>query len=259
MIMIENAHLTARFLALGLVILLCSAFLHAEVKGFQNRYFAEVDGSTWVLQLDPNMTFQSMITAKLQMGDTRNRYLLMGGLSKDQITGSYTPLMGSADIFRGERRFEIKRLSDNSLRLSLRDKNGEISQSLSFTANAERAPIDTAILGTWLTATEPAGSKAQPYSGQQWTIRFMDNGMLCQHRYTVDTRKTPLAQDPCLKAQEQRWKAVDGKVYTARNGNDWALEFSYRLMAGRMVVSYSGGKRVVATMAANLTLSADSR
>lgn len=257
--MIENTRFAAIFLAVGLGTLLCSAFLHAEVKGFQNRYFTEVDGSTWVLQLDPNTTFQSMITAKLQMGDTRNRYLLMGGLSKDQITGSYTPLMGSADTFRGERRFEIKRLSDNSLRLSLSDENGKISQSLSFTANAEQAPIDTAILGTWLTAPEPAGSKAKPYSGQQWTIRFMNNGTLCQHRYTVDTRKPPLAQDPCLKAPKQHWKAVDGKVYTAKNEDDWALQFSYRLMAGRMVVSYPGGKRVVANMAANLALSADSR
>jgi hypothetical protein len=38
-----------------------------------------------------------MITAKLKMGDTRSRYLLMAGLSKHQITSSYTPLMDRAE------------------------------------------------------------------------------------------------------------------------------------------------------------------
>jgi hypothetical protein len=45
MIMIENADLAARFLAVGLGILFCPAFIQAEAKGFQTRHFAEVDSS----------------------------------------------------------------------------------------------------------------------------------------------------------------------------------------------------------------------
>lgn len=259
MIMIEKAHFAARLLLSGLSTLLCSALLHAEVSGFQDRYFAEVDGSTWVLQLETNKTFQSMVTAKLQMGDTRNRYLLMGGLRNSQITGSYKPLMGNSDSFRGERRFEIKRLTEKTLRLTLNDENGKPNQNLNFTSNATQAPIDTAILGTWLTIAEPAGSLNKPYSGEQWAIRFIDDGTLCEDSYTVDTRKPQVQKDPCLTAQQRRWKAVDGKIYTANNNEDWAMQFNYRLMGERMVVSYPGGKRRVANMANDLKLSADNR
>ncbi|MFT6552799.1 MAG: hypothetical protein ACJA1I_002856 [Zhongshania marina] len=238
--------------------LFCASPLQAELNGFQDRYFADVDGSTWVLQLETNKTFQSMVTAKLQMGDTRNRYLLMGGVDNTQIKGSYKPLIGSSD-FGGERSFEIRRIDDSRLRLTLNDDKGKVKEQLTFTANSQLAPIDTAILGTWFTTAEPDGKLNQPYLGEQWTISFRDDGTLCEASYSVDTRKSQDPKDPCRNGAERRWKAVDGKVYTYDKNEEWAMQFNYRLMGGRMVVSYPGGKRRVANMAQNLKLSADNR
>ncbi|WP_269617579.1 hypothetical protein [Zhongshania sp. BJYM1] len=257
--MTKNSQHLAYLISGGLGFMMFSVLLHADVRGFQDRYFADVDGSTWVLQLETNKTFQSMVTAKLQMGGTRNRYLLIGGLKDSQITGSYKPLIGNTDTYKEERRFEINRLNENSLRLTLSDENGKAKQSLTFNANAQQTPIDTAILGTWLTDAEPAGSLKNPYSGEQWTIRFMEDGTLCENSYTVDTREPQIPKDPCLTSQEQRWKAIDGKVYTTTGSEDWTMQFNYRLMGGRMVVSYPGGKRRVANMTTGFTLSADNR
>ncbi|CAA0097442.1 hypothetical protein [Zhongshania aliphaticivorans] len=254
------ARLYAKRLGASLYLaLLCSPPLQAEVSGFQDRYFADVDGNTWVLQLEANKTFQSMVTAKLQMGDTRNRYLLMGGVNKMQITGSYKPLFGSSDNVGGERSFEIQRIDDSRLRLTLNDDNGKTKERLIFTANTQQAPIDTAILGTWFTIAEPDGKLDQPYLGEQWAISFKDDGTLCEASYGVDTRKAQTPKDPCGGGIERRWKAVDGKVYTIDKNEEWAMQFNYRLMGGRMVVSYPGGKRRVANMAQNLKLSADNR
>jgi|GEM_PF-1081544 hypothetical protein len=257
--MVTKAQFAACFIVSIAASLLGSEGARAEVNGFQDRYFAEVDGSTWILQLAPNKTFQSLVTAKLQMGDTRDRYLLMGGLSGNQISGSYKPILGTTATFDGERRFEIKRLSENSLRLSLKDESGKTGQQFDFTSNAAQAPIDSAIIGTWLTIAEPEGNLDKPYSGEQWAVRFMEDGTLCEDSYTVDTRKPQVEQDPCLNAQARRWKAVDGKIYIADSEENWALQFNYRLMGGRMVVSYPGGKRRVANIADGLRLSADSR
>lgn len=252
--------LRSRLIVGGLGFILFSMLSHADVGRFKDRYFADVDGSTWILQLETNKTFQSMVTAKLQMGDTRSRYLLMGGIKTNQITGSYKPLIGNTDTYQGERRFEIKRLNENSLRLTLIGENGKTQERLTFTANARKAPIDSAIIGLWQTDAEPAGNLKSPYSGEQWTIRFMEDGTVCENSYTVDTRKPQTPHDPCLTSQERRWKAVDGKVYTTANSaDDWTMQFNYRLMGGRMVVSYPGGKRRVATMTDQLTLSADDR
>lgn len=235
----------------------CAPPLQAELSGFQDRYFADVDGSTWVLQLEANKTFQSMVTAKLQMGDTRNRYLLMGGVDNTQIKGSYKPLIGSSDL-GGERSFEIRRIDDSRLRLTLNDDKGKVKEQLTFSANSQQAPIDTAIIGMWFTSAEPNGKLDQPYLGEQWAISFRDDGTLCEASYSVDTRKPQTPKDPCQSGIERRWKAVDGKVYTNDN-EEWAMQFNYRLMGGRMVVSYPGGKRRVANTAQNLKLSADNR
>lgn len=217
------------------------------IDGLQGRYFAEVDGNIWALHIDAKHSFQHRITAKLQMGNTRERYLLIGNMRGQSITGSYQkPLSFSQSA--EERRFALHRLDNHRVELSLQDTQGAVVSKVVMSADHHQEPIDTAILGTWYSVAEPGASTSNPYLGEEWAIRFNANGELCESLYLVDTRTHNNHQDPCTKPSSQRWKAVDGKIYTTVD-ETWQLHFNYRLMGGRLVISYPSGKRRVANLA----------
>ncbi|WP_320837869.1 hypothetical protein [Zhongshania sp.] len=219
----------------------------ANIDDFQERYFAEVDGSTWALHIDSSHTFQHRVTAKLQMGNTRERYLLIGNIDGKRIKGSYQKPIRISQSSE-ELRFELLRLDDSRVQLNLSNALGKNLGQTILSANRHQNPIDTAILGTWYSVAEPGASASNPYLGEEWAIRFGANGELCESLYLVDTRTQKNHQDPCSQPSSQRWKAVDGKIYTAV-GENWQLHFNYRLMGGRLVVSYPSGKRRVANLA----------
>lgn len=220
----------------------------ASVDGFQERYFADVDGSTWALHIDSRHTFQHRVTAKLQMGNTKSRYLLIGNVDGKRIKGSCQKPIGSTQSSE-ELQFEILRLDENRVQLSLINTAGKnISQTIMH-ADSHQNPIDSAIIGTWYSVAEPGASASNPYLGEEWAIRFTASGEVCESLYLVDTRSQKNHKNPCATPSSQRWKAVDGKIYTAANDSDWQLQFNYRLMGGRMVVSYPSGKRRVANLA----------
>jgi hypothetical protein len=218
-----------------------------NIDDFQERYFADVDGSTWALHIDSSHTFQHRVTAKLQMGNTRERYLLIGNIDGKRIKGSYQKPIRISQSSE-ELRFELLRLDDSRVQLNLSNALGKNLGQTILSANRHQNPIDTAILGTWYSVAEPGASASNPYLGEEWAIRFGANGELCESLYLVDTRTQKNHQDPCSQPSSQRWKAVDGKIYTAV-GENWQLHFNYRLMGGRLVVSYPSGKRRVANLA----------
>ncbi len=219
----------------------------ASIDGFQERYFAEVDGSTWTLQLTSSQTFQRRVTAKLQMGNARARYLLIGNVDGKHIKGSCQTPIGSSHAAE-DLLFDIQRIDESHIELSLTNASGKRVSKTILSTDIQQNPIDTAILGTWYSVAEPGASSNNPYLGEEWAIRFSENGKLCESTYLVDTRTRKNHRDPCTTPSSQRWKAVDGKIYTAAD-EDWQLEFNYRLMGGRLVVSYPGGKRRVANFA----------
>ena len=67
---------------LGLLsLLLLPLCASASTEGFRERYSSDVDGQTWMLHIDSGRSFPSMISAKLQMGDALNRYILLGSVN----------------------------------------------------------------------------------------------------------------------------------------------------------------------------------
>ena len=127
----------------------------ANIDDFQERYFAEVDGSTWALHIDSSHTFQHRVTAKLQMGNTRERYLLIGNIDGKRIKGSYQKPIGISQSSE-ELRFELLRLDDSRVQLNLSNALGKNLGQTILSANRHQNPIDTAILGTWYSVPSPA-------------------------------------------------------------------------------------------------------
>ena len=228
----------AAFMRIGLLsLMLCSLPSRADAGGFHERYSAKVDGQTWVLYLNAQRSFPSMISAKLQMGDALNRYILLGSIDGSVITGSYKPLRAGA--MAQEKSFSLTRTGDNSISLTLDD------QHFTLSANDQLTPVDDALIGTWSSDAKLSGNADNPYMGEQWSIHFRADGTACEASRTVDSRHTAAYQDPCSSAESHRWKAENGKIHFADDSGKWREKFTYRIMGGRMVVSYPGGKRRV--------------
>ncbi len=238
----------AVFFGLLISFTLASISAHAGIEGFHDRYTADVNGQTWVLYLGGNRGLPSMISAKLQMGDALNRHMLLGSVEGKEITGSYKPLYGGA--MAEEKPFRLQRISDNSVRLVLAGKQ------LLMSANQQEAPIDDTIIGTWHSDAKLGLHVDNPYMGEQWSIHFRADGTACETTYMVDSRKPAPQRDPCDKAASQRWKAENGKIHYADDKGQWQEQFNYRIMGGRLVVSYPGGERKVTNPASPTRVSA---
>ncbi|WP_372863891.1 lipocalin family protein [Spongiibacter sp.] len=235
-------------LGLLLSLTLAPALATAAIDGFHDRYTATVSGQTWVLYLDGSRSFPSMVSAKLQMGDALNRHMLLGSIEGTTITGSYKPLYGGA--MAEEKPFSLQRISDNSVRLVL------AGQQLLMSAGQQQAPVDDTIIGTWNSDTKLGINTRNPYMGEQWSIHFRADGTVCETTYMVDSRQPSQYRDPCDKAPSQQWKAENGKIHYSNADGQWQEQFNYRIMGGRLVVSYPGGLRRVTSPAESHRISA---
>lgn len=224
-----------KLIALGMLLLPLAGFAISE--GFQDRYTAEVDGQTWVLYIDNRRSFPSMLSAKLQMGETLNRYILLGSIENQVVTGTYKALRAAA--MAEEKPFSLRRTGDASIELALENR------ALTMTADTSLAPVDDAIIGTWSSEPKIGSSSSNPYLGKQWSIHFRADGTACEATRMVDSRGPVSYQDPCARSSSQRWKAENGKIHYADDSGDWQMQFNYRIMGGRLVVSYPDGSRVV--------------
>ncbi|WP_372878589.1 hypothetical protein [Spongiibacter marinus] len=223
---------------LGLLSLLLSPLCaSASTEGFRERYSSDVDGQTWMLHIDSGRSFPSMISAKLQMGDALNRYILLGSVNGTVITGSYKPLRASA--MAEEKPFSLTLIGQDSVALTL---DGE---RYTLSANDQLAAVDDALIGTWSSDAKLGGSIDNPYMGEQWSIHFRADGTACEATRMIDSRRASSYQDPCSQADSHRWKAENGKILFADDRGEWREQFTYRIMGGRMVVSYPGGQRRV--------------
>lgn len=217
----------------------------ASDADFHNRYIADVNGQTWVLNLDNSRSFATMISAKLQMGDALNRMILLGSVDDGLITGTYKPLRGGA--MAEENIFTLQRIDERSVRLTLDGSNVLAGRGITLRADAALAPVDEALVGRWYGDVSPGIDRQNPFMGQQWSIQFRDDGSLCEDARRVDSRHPPQDYSPCERGDTQRWKAENGKLLIADDNGNWSLKFDYRLMGGRLVVSYPDGERRIAS------------
>lgn len=224
---------------------LSSTLSAASDKEFRNRYIAEVNDQTWVLNLDSRRSFASMISAKLQMGDALNRMILLGNIDEGLITGTYKPLRVSA--MADEKIFTLQWIDDRSVRLTLDGANALARHGITLHADANVNPVDDALVGRWYSDVTPGIDAQNPYMGQQWSIQFQDDGSLCEDSRRVDSRQPPQDYSPCEQGSKHLWKAENGKIHVADDNGNWSLKFDYRLMGGRLVVSYPDGQRRIAS------------
>lgn len=227
------------------LLLLFSAFSHADLGGFEERYFSERDGQTWVLQLESSRTFASMITIKLQMGTATRRYILLGSHDNRGISGSYKTLDEIA-LAGSDQAFSLRKAGKNSVRLLLQNNPDFPPQGVVFSTQAKQPALDNVLIGIWYSKPKLGVSADNPFLGEQWRVHFRQDGVLCEETVVVDKRKASEA-DPCSAGSRRDWKSQDGKILIRTDSGQWRHAFTYRLMGGRLVASYPDGRRLVAS------------
>jgi hypothetical protein len=229
---------------LFVALLVTSPGSHAAVDGFRDHYVSEVDGQIWTLHLEANRTFSAMVTAKLQLGGADRRYILLGRLNSRQIEGSYKPFLSST-LTAQDQPFTLHRLTKDSIRLRLKNQPDFPVSGVVFTADTALTAVDNALIGIWATEPKLGGHTGNPYLGEQWQIHFRADGSLCEDTVETDKRKPQAPSDPCDAVTPSQWKSEDNRVMMLSD-HDWQYKFTYRIMGGRLVVSYPDGMRRVA-------------
>lgn len=221
---------------------------YADQADFADSYSGEVNGYAWVLHLKRNTAFASMITGQLETHRDGRRYMLVGNINSDTIAGSFKSYYGS-DAASADQQFKIELQPDGRVKLALTSFDDFPAAGIVLDAKSADATADPELVGIWFTEPEVGRNIDNPYIGEQWVVEFYDDGTMCETSFDVDSRQNldkPAGKCPINK--RVKWKASEGQIYTAKYPGQWEVQFKYRLMGGRLIMSYDDGERRVANI-----------